>query len=1162
MPLTMDQALAVESRGGARLVSAAAGSGKTRVLVERLLRYVDDGANIDEFLVITYTRAAAGELRSRIQSELNKRIAQRPNDKRLRRQTELVCRASIGTIDSLCGRFLRENAHLAGLAPDFKVVEADRAQTMKLSALDKLMDSVYETLDSHPARRALIDSVGVGRDDRRLTELILHLHEAIQSHPNPQLWVAEQRAAMAHPLTDDAGSTPWGRYILDHYAHRAAFWAKRLEGLLEEMTMPGREKLMAAYGVSLSVTAEGLRDFVRATDLGWDKAHEHRSITLPGLKAYRGDDPLALTVKAAKAACKDLCDKINEVFSAPSALRLAELETSRPAMEALLELTVTLDKAYAAEKRRQGLVDFSDQEHMVLALLEQEDNGLARSLSGRYREVLVDEYQDVNQCQDRLFTLLSNGGRKLFLVGDVKQSIYRFRLADPGIFLDKYRCFDPVDIQAPHSEEPGRILLQENFRSRPEVIDSVNHVFSNIMSRELGELDYDEDAALRPGREYPPCPGAETVMNVYALEDGESEEERPDKITLEASAIARQIRQLVDEGALVTDEEGLRPVGYGDFAILLRSHKATAGRFRTALAAEGIPSVAQQGGGFFRSLEVTVLLSLLAVIDNPRQDVPLIAVLRSPLYGFTADELSVIRARRKDTDYYTALCTAAETDSRCGQFLRELEEYRSLAPDLSVEGLLGRICTRSDLFALLSAMPDGAARRENVQVLMDYARQFELDGYRGLFEFIRWMRRLEQRGEEPRTGSVSREAAVQIMSIHHSKGLEFPIVFLANTHRKFNKMDLRSPVLIHPLLGVGSKITDTSRGLEYPSLAWQAIAAQLEQETLSEEMRVLYVAMTRARDRLYISCLWKNPEKQLQKLREGLSFPIAPTLLEQDSSMAQWLLRAALLPGSPMTLRLSSAATTAPANADSETTVPPPDMQETATRLETLLNWRYPQSWAADLPSKLTASALPREEDPEAGLLLPAAKGSPRQPDFGRANRPLTGAERGVAVHTLLQFLDFAQTNHEEAVTAEIARLLEKGHISPRQAEAIEPAKILKLFASETGQRILHAQEVWREMRFSLLSGAENWFNVPSGEEVLLQGVIDCCIREGDTITVIDYKTDYVTAETLSAKAAEYTPQIRAYAAAVSRILGLPVKECVLYFLRLDTAVKVPVLAK
>jgi len=646
------------------------------------------------------------------------------------------------------------------------------------------------------------------------------------------------------------------------------------------------------------------------------------------------------------------------------------------------------------------------------------------------------------------------------------------------------------------------------------------------------------------------------------LADSDSEEERPDKITLEAAAIAARIRQLVDDGALVTGDDGLRKVGYGDFAILLRSHKSTAARFRAALAAEGIPSVAQQGGGFFRSLEVTMLLSLLAVIDNPRQDVPLIAALRSPLYGFSADELSAIRACSKDSDYYTALCAAAEQDPRCREFLTELEEYRSLAPDLSVEGLLGRICGRSDLFALLSAMPDGAARRENVQVLMDYARQFELDGYRGLFEFIRWMKRLEQRGEEPRTGSVSRDAAVQIMSIHHSKGLEFPIVFLANTHRKFNKMDLRSNVLIHPTLGVGGKVTDTDRGLEYPSLAWQAIALQLEQETLSEEMRVLYVAMTRAKDRLYISCLWKNAAKQLEKLREGISCPIAPTLLEQDSSMAHWLVRAALLPSSPMKLRISDTINTAGEELSDEDGLPAEEASAFPA-LDDLLCWRYARPWAAELPSKLTASALPREEDPEAGLLtVPMTDRAPRQPDFGRADRPLTGAERGVAVHTLLQFIDFAKVDTRQAVEEEITRLLEKGHITPRQAQAIEPERILSLFASETGQRIRRADELWRELRFSLLSGAENWFAVPQGEEVLLQGVIDCCIREGDHLTVIDYKTDYVTGETVAAKAGEYAPQVRAYATAVSRILGLPVRECVLYFLRLNRAIKVPVLAK
>ena len=1163
MPLTPYQELAVQSRGGARLVSAAAGSGKTKVLVERLMRYVDDGADIDGFLVVTYTRAAAGELRSRILSALNERIAADPMNRRLRRQTELVCRAGIGTIDSLCGRFLRENTHLAGIAPDFKVAEPDRAETIRAGAMERVMDALYVSLAEDEGMRALVDSFGAGRNDRRLSELVLGLHAAVQSHPDPAAWLQKQTDALHAPAGTDAGETAWGKYLLSRTADLAEYWAGRMESLLSDMASPGHEKLRESYGDTLSATAEGLRALARAAAMGWEKVRENLPVEFPKpAKGFRGEDPLLETMKAAREECKKSIKGQESVFAESSAELLSELERGAPAMEALLRLTAALDRAYAAEKKRQGVVDFSDQEHMMLRLLEDERNGLAAALSARFTEVLVDEYQDVNACQDRLFYHLSDHARKLFLVGDVKQSIYRFRLADPTIFLDKYNRWPDVTPQLP-AGEPGRILLRENFRSRHGVLEAANHIFRNIMSPSLGNLRYDEAAALRPGRELPPGGGAPIEMTVLSLPEGE-EDDRPDKTALEAEYVAGQIRALVDGGALVTEGDTLRRADWGDFAILLRSHKNAAARYRSALESRGIPAVAQQGGGFFRSLEVTVLLSLLSVIDNPRQDVPLIAALRSPVFGFTADDLAAVRARDRDGDFYTALTLAAGENEKYAAFLRELEGYRQLAADLSVETLLGRICDRTELFALLSAMPDGAARRENVQLLMDYARQFELDGYRGVFPFVAWMRRLEQRGEEPRTGTAELRRAVQIISIHHSKGLEYPIVFLAGTGKKFNKRDAAAPVLIHPELGVGGKVVDTARGIQYPTLAHRAIAARISEETLSEEMRVLYVAMTRARDRLYISCLLDDGEKRVQKLREGLTAPISPELLRSDAAPAGWLIRAALLPDSPVKLTLRTAGETP------ETEEPLPEagtapVPETASPAEAAvsLDWVYPMAWAAELPSKITASALEGSEaDPDARDVSPAAKrrAPARRPELGGPDRPLTPTERGVAVHTVMQFMDFAKGGTPEGVRGEIRRLLSRGHLTPAQAKAAgaEAEKICAFFRSPTGKRVLGADRVWRELRFSLLTGAEDFFPVPAGEEMLLQGVVDCCIREGETLTVIDYKTDYVTQETLGDKAAEYAPQIRAYAAALQRVLGLPVREGVLFFLRTGESVSVP----
>ena len=1148
MPLTEYQELAVSSTGGGRLVSAAAGSGKTRVLVERLMRRVAQGADIDDFLVVTYTRAAAGELRSRILSALNERIAADPGNRRLRRQTELCCRADIGTIDSICGRFLRQNTHLAGIAPDFKVAEPERADAIRSAVLERMLESVYETIEEHPGRKALVDSFGAGRDDAALSDLILRLHTAVQSHPHPDQWLAEQRRGLSPAGVSDAGETPWGACLLAQVRRQGEYWSRRLEGLVREMARPGHEKLFKGYGAGVAEAAEGMRRVADAAEKGWEAVRAVLPVTFSRV-LFKGEDPLADSVKFARSQSRDVCREWESVFADDSAALLSELEATRPAMDALLELTGELDRLYAAEKRRQGVVDFSDQEHMMLSLLEDESNGLAAALSGQYREVLVDEYQDVNACQDALFRLLSDGGKKLFMVGDVKQSIYRFRLADPTIFLDKYGRWADVSDDLP-AGEPGRILLRENFRSRPEILEAANHIFSNLMSPELGELQYDEAAALRPGLAAEPDPDARVTFTLLSRPEAE-EGERPDTMALEAAYVAGQIRSLLDQGLTVTDQGGRRPAEYGDFAILLRSHKTAAERYRAALAAEGIPSVSQQGGGFFRSLEVTVMLSLLAVIDNPRQDVALIAALRSPLYGFTADELAAVRERDRDSDFYTALTLAAADMPKCAAFLRELESFRALAADLSVEELIGRICGVRDLYALLSAMPDGDARRENLRSLTDYARQFEADGYRGVFRFLSWMRRLQQRGEEPHTGSAERRQAVQIISIHHSKGLEYPVVFLAGTGRRFNRSDSRQAVLIHPKLGVGGKVVDAVRGIRYPSLAWRAIAARLEQESLSEEMRVLYVAVTRARERLYISGIWPDGDKLTAALSQGLSSPAAPELLRSDPGSGWWLLRTALLPDSPMVLERA-----VPRLKEGPFSVPLEEAVSDEYAAEALPEREYPAPWAAELPSKLTASALEGLEDPDGRSVLPVRRGSPRRPRL-EADAPLSPAEKGTAVHTALQYMDYRRCTDPEGVRSELARLLSEDRLTRAQAEAADPEMILAFFRSEAGRRVLAAEQVWRELRFSLLVGAEEFFPVPPGEQILLQGVVDCCFREGDSLTVVDYKTDHVTEETLAQKAREYVPQVRAYALALRRILGLEVKEGVLYFLRAGRAVSI-----
>ena len=1158
---TPSQAAAMELRGATLLVSAGAGSGKTRVLTQRLLQRLTDPkepAELDRFLINTFTKAAAGELKSRIADELNKALAADPDNRRLRRQSALCRKAPIGTIHSFCAALLRENSAALSLSPDFRILDDERAESMKAAALERVLEDWYEKPEEHPGFLLLADTAGAGRDDRRLGTLVLGLHGKMQSHARPALWAEQQAELLAQPFAD-AGESPWGRELLADAAATADYWSREIDRLMTAVRH--EERLLNYYDQRLAPVGEQLRELLRRIPQGWDAAAAAaRAVEFPKFTNMgRNPDPaLTAHVKARRDACKKAVEKLQEALADDSASLLAELRQTAPAMQALLRLCLAFDERYSRDKRRQSLLDYADLEHLAAQLLTEPDGSptaLAHEIAGRYDEIMVDEYQDVSPVQELIFRAISRGDENRFLVGDVKQSIYRFRLADPNIFTGKYDRF-PLYTEA-SGGQARKILLRENFRSRREIIDAVNSVFSRCMSRRLGDLDYDEKAALICGADY--YEGSVPVPELYLLSSGgDDADEAPDKTAAEAAFVAEKIRALVEARTPVQGRDGLRPMDYGDVAILMSAANSTGPVYRRVLTACGVPVAAGQGLGYFRSPEISTALSLLAVLDNPHQDIPLIAALRSPVFGFTADELSAVRGADRDRDFYAALCARAENDEKCRDFLSRIEALRALAADLSAEELVWELLDGFDLLSVFSAMADGAQRRANLMELAALAQRYEGSGYKGLHRFVLWLRRLAERGEEPAAGQGG--GAVQILTIHKSKGLEFPVVFLCDTARRFNKGELNETVLVHPELGLGPKLTDLERRVEYPTLARQAIRRRLDRELLSEQMRLLYVALTRAKERLYITASFKDPDKTLEKLRSAMSSPLPPELLAGQNCFAEWLILAALDDGQEH-LKLRYAAETG-AETEAVPAAVAEDVDEDALQeLQRNLSFRYPHAEAERLPSKLTATELKGrlEADEDAQELAPKRRtGVFRMPDFSRKDLPLTGAQRGTATHLVLQYMDFAETGSLESVRAEIERLRQKQLLSDKEAAAVDAGAIRKLFASPLGQRMLKAEHREREFKFSLLCDAGDYFPGAEGEQVLLQGVVDCCIEEDGALTVIDYKTDAVRTEAeLAARADYYAGQLRAYAAALRRIFGKEVREGVLYFLSVGKEVTI-----
>lgn len=1153
---TKSQELAINSRGSAVLVSAAAGSGKTRVLTERLMAYLgdaDDPKDIDSFLIITYTRAAAAELRARILSELLERRAKEPDNRRLRRQINLCYRAQIGTIHSFCASILRENAHVIGFSPDFKIADEDKNQQLKLLALDKVLSDAYEK--ATPEFLALADSIGSGRDDRRLEDTILSLYSKMMSQKNPEKWVQKQKYRLEFEGVTDIAHTNWGMNLIENISDSLWFWADELENLQQLIhSNPEYAPMVKAYDSSLAESALAIRDTARQFYIGWDAASRMFPIPFPRIGSVRKPEypEICEKVKDTRNLCKKEMANLANDMSQASSQAIAELKTMSPVLMTLLDITLELDRVFAAEKKQRNLMDYADLEHLTLQLLadeNEEPTEIARELSKRYTEIMVDEFQDVNAVQDLICRLISKDENNLFMVGDVKQSIYRFRLADPTIFLEKYHDFEPAN--RARTGEPRKILLSENFRSRDCVLSSANRVFEAIMSEKLGELEYDKQARLNCGADYyDPNYECKTEVLVVPEPDKSDDDDDSGKLRLEAIAVGRKIQRLMRAGAKVQGAEGMRPLKYSDIALLMRSVNKVRAIYSTVFMELGIPLLDSVGESFFKTPEISAMVSMLAIIDNPQQDIALISVLRSNFFGFSPDELAQIRATNRQDTFYNALVEAAETNEKYAEFIEKLEKLRLLASDLPTDELLSRIYSETDAVMLLSAMQGGEQKCRNIMQLLEYSKKFESDGFRGVFKFVAMLRRLAERGEEPNMPSVAVVDGVSIMSIHKSKGLEFPYVFVCDTGRGFNKSDMYKTVLVHGELGISSKIIDTVKGMEYASLSRRSIANKMLFEMLSEEMRVLYVAMTRAKERLFISCSMKNPMKKIEKWSE-LSLPIAPKILEKANSLSQWVLQVALNRPDEFEVIVVSEHDDI-VRVEEAVIAKNKSTPELVELIKSRQQFSYKFENSADIPSKLTATELKKLEQPEENterLIKLTYKNTFRLPELG-GERELTAAEKGTATHVVMQYIDFAKTKTLEQIENEIARLRLEGYIDKRQSLAVNAKSILTFFSSELGARLERADAVYRELPFSLLCKASDYYASEENEEILLQGVLDCCIEENGKICIIDYKTDRVSRDRLAELVKTYEPQVRAYAMAMSRIMQKEVSETILFFLR------------
>lgn len=1156
--LTPQQKLAVENRGGKLLISAAAGSGKTKVLVDRLMSFLTDPispANLDDFLIITYTKAAASELRGKISSKLTEYITEHPENRHMQQQIQRLHLAKISTVHGFCGDLLREYAYRLDISSDFRIAEDNECQEMMFQILQQLLEDTYEARMDDEAFHTFIDTQGLGRDDRQIPEILLQIYASALCHIDPDGWLDWCLKAARVEGLSDASETEWGAYLIRDLKDYLALQIMSLENCIKVAdAVPGLEKPVTL----LATTVEGLRSLQQCNS--WDAIVHHPPIsygTLTFKKEHKGTQ-LAERIKAVRNACKDNLPKKLRAFSDPSCIVLEHLKESALAADGLINLVKEFRKRYLRLKKTRRVLDFSDIEQMTLDLLLGKHRtgitSIAEEIGSRFREIMVDEYQDSNEVQDAIFSALSNRRQNCFMVGDVKQSIYQFRLADPSIFLKKYNTY--VHAEGAQPGEGRKILLSSNFRSSGGVIAAVNDVFSDCMSPAVGGLWYGEAEMLREGIAHVPLPDPEVSLYGIDVQEDTYEEE--------ASVVATEICKLLDGAHMVRQGDVLRPITADDIVILLRSPGSVGGEFRYALEQAGILCTMGADVDLLQTPEVETLRSILQVVHNPLQDIPLIAAITSPVFGFTADDLAMVRRGSRYGSFYHALENSEHRIAT--EFLHFLANLRADARFLTVTQLIHQVFVRTGMLSIYGAMPGGDEIVNHLQCFCQIAADYESTGRKDLAYFLEYLSVMEEKGLCI-PGNVP-SGVVRIMSIHKSKGLEFPVVFLCGLSRIFNMSDTQKQVLCHKDLGLGLVHTNLKQRVRIPTIAKRAIAVKITAETIAEELRVLYVAMTRARDRLIMTYAAAKLQDRLLDISLRLDLSARELLTAHVNCPGSWVLLSALqrteagmlfnLSDKPDCSRVrqdpwSISVVKAAGKIVSKDSVPDVSSVISNDNIEKIrkgLSFSYAYDASTWIPSKLTATQLKgRPKDQEVAEF--AGESQYRALTF-RAPIPQktksSGQEYGNAMHCIMQHLNFQCCENMVDIQNDIERMVRTKLITQEQADMVDTNRIYRFFQSDLGKRLVSGNEVLREFKFSILEDVSDYYKNVTGDSILLQGVIDCALVEEEGIIVLDFKTDWITDGNLQEKVALYRDQVLTYAKALSRIYEKPVVASYLYF--------------
>ncbi len=1167
MNWTPAQQEAINYQGENILLSAAAGSGKTAVLVQRVINKILDKENpvsINELLILTFTEAAASEMKKKIAAAINREFLADPKNEHLKLQRILINSANISTIHSFCLEVIKANIHKTDIPVNFSIVSEIENTMLKEQALSEVLEKYYERFEKLPSFKRLALGYGSDKSDKNLRDIIRDIMDFALGMPYPNQWLLS--AAKDYKF-EEFSASPWYERLFDA-THRLAeqiieiydcIISQAEQNLAQDhpynaFFLAEREKFAAVYE---SIKQKNYAEV-------YEKLSEFIFERIPTKRTKEQDEVLAQdNIKQLRALAKKKVAELSGFFVSDEETVSARIKESEAQVRTLKNITLMTMRSHRRLKRMKNYLDFNDLEHELIGLLCDKNGNetlVARSLQKKYKEILVDEYQDTNYIQDKMFSLISRNESNVFTVGDIKQSIYKFRNAVPEIFAEKYRRYG--------EKRGGHLIsLAKNFRSRQNIIDFTNFVFEKIMTEQAGNVRYDEKQRLIYGADYEEGENGAQYVTEFNIVDGRNKE---DAARCEAEAVAERIKRLVNGKELkISTSEGAREAKYSDVVILMRNTKTVAPIFEEVFEEKGIPLYSESGKSYLTSIEVQTVLSYLSIIDNPHQDIPLIAVLRSPIWKFTPDMLSKIRAASRRGDFYGAMKKAAKSgDVSCARFISELEKLRQSAEYMSVSDLVLTIYTKYNYKELVLGTDGGLQRAENLRLLFERAAEFDEGESRGLLEFMLYIETILSSGKDLTPAKVEGENsnAVKIMSIHKSKGLEFPVVILANAFGVFNNDDVKKTVLKNDAYGFGIKYADIDKRIIYPSIPHKIIARKTVEDRLSEEMRLLYVAMTRAKEKLIISAVikdrtsaWATPYLAQDKIltagilsAQSMGDWVAYALARHKDAAALQNEQKLVYKEAPQDAVKIKVSLIKPPKEGGAAEKKEEKIEEEAFSAENILNRLengYKYAEAGTIPLKISVSEAKRkmsEEEEYYPHIFSIPTLSAKDADM------ISATDRGTITHFVLLHMDMKKTESLGEVEAEIRRMEREGLLSPAQCATVDADALHKFFQSALGKRLKNAKEVRREFNFYTQADAAEFYpNLKDKtEKILLQGTMDCFFREADgSLVLLDYKTDRVDEEKINDRAQKYKIQLKYYKEGLEAITGERVREAYICFL-------------